>query len=141
MDQKALAAVAQQKKYFWGDEPLVPRNQGNFSGRESGLGANFTISGYVDGHAGLAPVGSYSPNKQGLYDLDGNAAEWIHNYKSNDVTDLAPLSHFGHQIGIEHMIKGGSYKSSNLNRLEINHYRSYLGGQEDVGFRIARSIK
>ena len=105
------------------------------------MGTNFTISGYVDGHAGLAPVGSYSPNNQGLYDLDGNAAEWIHNYKSNGLKGLAPLSHFGRQIGIEHLIKGGSYKSSKLSGLEINHQRSYLGGQEDVGFRIARSIK
>ena len=131
----------QRQKYYWGDESLLPRNEGNFSGRERGLGANFTISGYVDSHAGLAPVGSYSPNNQGLYDLGGNAAEWIHNYASKSRQDSGSQSHFGLQIGIEHLIKGGSFKSSQMEALEINHQRSYIGSQEDVGFRIARSIK
>ncbi len=131
----------QRQKYYWGDEPLIPRNQGNFSGRERGLGANFTISGYVDSHAGLAPVGSYSPNNQGLYDMDGNAAEWIHNYASRGKADSGPLGHFGRQIGIEHLIKGGSFQSSKVEALEIDHQRSYIGSQEDVGFRLARSIK
>lgn len=131
----------QRQKYYWGDESLLPRNQGNFSGRERGLGANFTISGYVDSHAGLAPVGSYSPNNQGLYDFGGNAAEWIHNYASKGRQDSGSQSHFGLQIGIEHLIKGGSFKSSQIEALEINHQRSYIGSQEDVGFRIARSIK
>jgi formylglycine-generating enzyme required for sulfatase activity len=35
------------------------------------------IAGYDDGFPYTAPVGSFLPNKFGIYDLAGNASEWI----------------------------------------------------------------
>jgi len=31
----------------------------------------------ADGHAGIAPVASYSPNEYGLYDMAGNVWQWV----------------------------------------------------------------
>jgi formylglycine-generating enzyme required for sulfatase activity len=34
------------------------------------------IEGYTDGYPTTAPVGSFAPNKHGIYDLWGNVGEW-----------------------------------------------------------------
>jgi formylglycine-generating enzyme required for sulfatase activity len=38
------------------------------------------IEGYTDGFATTAPVMSFKPNKQGIYDLGGNVSEWCEDW-------------------------------------------------------------
>jgi len=38
------------------------------------------LEGYTDGFAAAAPVMSFKPNKLGIYDLDGNVAEWVEDW-------------------------------------------------------------
>lgn len=63
-----------QDQYPWGTAWPPPKGAGNYTGKEAG--AEVFIAGYEDGYPNTAPVGSFAPNAQGLYDMGGNAWEW-----------------------------------------------------------------
>jgi formylglycine-generating enzyme required for sulfatase activity len=64
--------------YPWGTEFPPPSGAGNFA--DLSAKEVFTnwpvIEGYRDGFATTAPVGSFKPSSDGLYDLAGNVLEW-----------------------------------------------------------------
>jgi formylglycine-generating enzyme required for sulfatase activity len=73
------------RRYAWGDELRPGRRwmantfQGHFPDADSG----------GDGWNGLAPVGSFPPNRYGLYDIAGNVWEWCSDWYRPDTYALA----------------------------------------------------
>ncbi len=78
-----------------------------------------------DGFEGPAPVGSFAPNRLGLYDMLGNASEWVSDDGSGQETR-----------------RGGGFKNV-LKNCSVNYLSSLEPDRrpEDAGFRIIRDLK
>jgi formylglycine-generating enzyme required for sulfatase activity len=92
-----------------------------------------------------APVGSFSPNGFGLYDMVGNVCEWVADCYHADYTD-APTDGSNWTAGCRgvdrHMLRAGSWgaypgnlRSATRKVLSADVPNRYLG------FRIARTLR
>ena len=107
------------------------------------MSANNSPFGVEDGFVVSAPVGSFSPNKFKLYDMDGNVREWVNDYyvegasaKEGEVDPKGPSS------GDKKCIRGASFntgtKNSSLSFKQGKYDDSKL---MDVGFRIVLELE
>ena len=90
------------------------------------------------GLAGSAFVGSYRPNDWGLYDMNGNVAEWCLDFYEADITGFGgavnidmenPMNTLSSVAGNERVTRGGAqgWVASRTRPA----YRSYSGGQRN----------
>ena len=126
------------KRFFWGDVFPPPNSTGNFSESQINTISNTFPTAYFDGYEVSAPIKSFGPNTNQIYDLYGNVSEWVHDFykdkfdKNNSFSNLGPIS------GEKHVIKGGSWMNSSPVSLGIPFRTSGNSAKKDVGFRVAR---
>lgn len=129
-------------KYTWGTIDKPPTGVGNLAGFETREALQLYIESYTDDHVELAPVGSYSANLNGIYDLEGNTAEWVWDFYKHTLSGRSEslVDPLGPAEGLDHIVKGGSYRSTMLSDLLVNARRTTSFKDETVGFRVARWI-
>jgi formylglycine-generating enzyme required for sulfatase activity len=128
-------------RYYWGDDDKAACRFGN----TADLAAHRVFHGLKtvecdDGYAATAPVGSFPPNGFGLYDMAGNALQWVQDCYHPGYSG-APTDGSAWVSGdcSEHVIRGGSL--GHVPRLMRSAYRfKDLTDHRSVflGFRVAR---
>jgi formylglycine-generating enzyme required for sulfatase activity len=111
----------------------------NYADSKSAFITGRVLDNYDDGHVVTAAVGSFGPNQNGLYDMGGNVAEWVHDvYGIASPDSPRQTDPLGPQQGDNHVIRGASWTQSRLAELRLS-YRDYgQARRDDVGFRVAR---
>jgi hypothetical protein len=114
--------------YPWGPQWPPPPGSGNFA--DQSAKRKFSkwpiIDGYDDGYATTSPVGSFSANQHGLFDLAGN------------VWELCEDLHGNHDLP-DYVLRGGSWLANGPDDL-LSSYRNYRGAPGvrviGIGFRV-----
>jgi formylglycine-generating enzyme required for sulfatase activity len=148
-----------KRKYPWGDEfppKVVVANLADDAAAQRFGEQPSMIKGYDDGNAYGAPVGSYKPNRWGLYDMEGNVLEWCHDWYADklpggDVLDPkgpteedSTKSKDGTTL---HVVKGGSclHGSKEWLRCAVRHSMpTEIDGYTDaltIGFRVVCDVR
>lgn len=128
------------QRFPWGSGFPPPPKSGNYADRLAQDLAPQVLPDYDDGYPASSPVGSYAADAQGLFDVGGNVAEWVHDFYSAALPIGAgeAVDPFGPAGGEDHVIRGSSWLHGRLVELRLA-WRDY-GRQPrpDVGFRVAR---
>ena len=131
--------------YPWGSEPhpRIGEKPENLADERARDLIAFTLDNYNDGYVSTAPVGRFQKNHNGLYDMGGNASEWVNDWYSakgskQSASIGALIDPLGPDIGEFHVVRGGSWAKGHLPQLRLA-YRDYAAkGKHDIGFRVAR---
>ena len=114
--------------YPWGTDWPPPAGAGNYTGEETG--SDVAIRGYNDGFAWTAPVGSFAPNKLGLFDMGGNVWQWCMDSWSNDSKAK--------------VLRGASWYNGALKLSLLSSCRVHAApdsSTDNYGFRIVRATE
>jgi eukaryotic-like serine/threonine-protein kinase len=119
------------RDFAWGKAWPPPPNAGNFADqtfRQAVPGAaNRSLAGYEDGFAHTSPVGTFPPNKLGIFDVTGNVWQWV-----------ADSYNGGTQRKDWGVLRGGSWGSGKPEELRLG-YRNVVAREERdgiFGFRV-----
>tara|TARA_R110002110_G_scaffold376568_2_gene586726 strand:- start:235063 stop:237096 length:2034 start_codon:yes stop_codon:yes gene_type:complete len=128
--------------FTWGDGATIPRGAGNIADETAnGVARNF-VPNYNDGHARIAPVGSFAAETSGLFDLTGNVSEWVHDWYSLEppAKGSVVVDPLGPSFGDSHVVKGSSWRSGTRSTLRAAYRDGLSTGRDDVGFRVGRYL-
>ena len=90
------------KRYPWGDGEEVARDHANYDG----------TGGKDKWDETVAPVGSFKPNRYGLYDMVGNVGEWSADRYGSDYYSNSPIKNPPGPTGSSRVLRGGSWNDS-----------------------------
>jgi len=131
-----------EKRYAWGDFMPPPDRFGNLADASAADIVQPVLEEYNDGHAVSADVGSFPSSAQGLYDLPGNVAEWMHDVFLDKLRISARpeperVNPLGEASGRYYVIRGFGWRDSGRKELSLSNRRYDRDPRDDVGFRLA----
>ncbi|MCB1844479.1 MAG: PEGA domain-containing protein [Halioglobus sp.] len=123
----------------WGDSFPPTQAVENYADTSSAFVTGRVLNNYSDGQVVSATVGAFPPNHNGLFDLGGNVAEWVHDvYRIPTDDGRSATDPLGTGSGDNYVISGASWTRAKLAELRLSHRDYGQAGRDDVGFRIAR---
>ncbi|MBV1933384.1 MAG: formylglycine-generating enzyme family protein [Parvibaculaceae bacterium] len=138
----ALAARAGSTgRNFWGDSAYDSCTYGNVNDLSAKNKSVKVAEPCDDGYLYTSPVGTFAPNGFGLYDIQGNAWEWVADcwtgdYKGHPLDGSAMQNAEG--VCAQRVARGGSwYDTPGPVRLEAREHRSMSTAMSFIGFRLA----
>jgi formylglycine-generating enzyme required for sulfatase activity len=87
------------------------------------------------------PVGNFSPNALGLYDMSGNVWEWCADWFDEDYYRYGPTQNpKGPDAGTHRVIRGGTWSSTSIS-VRCSRRGSYTpdSSNDRIGFRLVRT--
>lgn len=130
-------------KYSWGSSLPPISGAGNFADISGAPILGKVLTTYNDKYIATAPVASFAKNSNGLFDLSGNVAEWLHDFYQIQTglsfkTEQNPM---GPVTGDYHVIRGASWAHGSRTELRLS-FRDYGNDKRnDLGFRVARNAQ
>jgi len=129
------------KMFPWGTEEYPPPSViENYADQTAASIVTFILSGYNDSFPVTSPVGSFEANHHGIFDISGNASEWISDYyeiRQSRETEVDPL---GPEGGDRYVIRGANWAKAARSELRLAYRESGRDRSYEVGFRIARYV-
>lgn len=131
---------------IWGDQQERACEYANVfdaSAKKRSPNAQLTVAPCDDGHAQVAPVGSYKPNAFGLYDMSGNVWEWVFDchampYPADAPTDGSAIIDRGCD---RRASKGGAWMTTvDRQRFTFRGRDPAAQNSSGFGFRVARDL-
>jgi len=139
--EKAARGGLSGRRFPWGD--TISHSQANYRSLEDvGYDVSPTRGYHSAYQSGTSPVGSFTPNGYGLYDMAGNVWERCNDWWSDYYYTGSPRADpQGPSSGPRRVIRGGSW--GEYAPLCRSAHRNYYGGPDDrngyIGFRVART--
>jgi formylglycine-generating enzyme required for sulfatase activity len=128
--------------YAFGSDPKQLCKYGNVADQTTGKSfIGWDVVDCDDGALRTAPVGRYLPNAFGLYDVEGNAAEWVldcwHISYENAPSDGRAWLRNGHCT--DHVVRGGSWADA-ADGVRLSDRRPASTPGDSRGFRVVREL-
>jgi len=130
-------------KYSWGLNLPPKAGSGNFADISGAPILGTVLATYNDKYIATAPVASFAVNNNGLFDLSGNVAEWLHDFYQiqTGLSFKAEENPMGPVTGDYHVIRGASWAHGSRTELRLS-FRDYGNDKRnDLGFRVARNAQ
>jgi formylglycine-generating enzyme required for sulfatase activity len=124
--EKAARGGLEGKRYPWGDEPPVC-TPGAPNGAQDYLCEGDTV-----------PVKTFSANGYGLFDMVGNAWEWVADWYQADYYASSPSKNpLGPESGEYRVLRGGGWGYNGVGNLlvAVRFYFKPVGNYDSFGFR------
>lgn len=131
--------------YWWGEgrpDEVIENLTGEKDVSATGRNWGTFIRGYGDGHWGPAPAGSFKANPFGLFDMAGNASEWVQDCWHANYLRAPDDGSAWENPGCErHVVRGGYWASApeqSRSAARLSAGRNLHDPR--VGFRVARDL-
>lgn len=137
-----VADGGQALMFPWGTEVYPPPDVvENYADQNAATIVTFVLSNYDDGFPVSAPVGSFEPNHNEIYDMSGNASEWVNDYYEIRVVGEEPMvDPLGPARTDRHVIRGASWARGSRSELRLAYRDAGRDRTYETGFRIARYV-